>query len=98
MLWYKYDANVNRAMNRGASSFAPKGRAFCYTMSLQTRVIISNDSYKIGIVSKAKQSEKEIVCKLKQNSKKLTYKMKIMYVSIIHIFVMLLVTQTLDTN
>ena len=41
MLWHRYDTNVNEAMNRSVSSFAPKDRTFCRTMSLQTRVSIA---------------------------------------------------------
>ena len=36
MLWHEYDTNVNEAMNRSVSSFAPKDRTFCRTMSLET--------------------------------------------------------------
>ena len=41
MLWHQYDTNINEAMNRSVSSFAPKDRTFSRTMSLQTRVSIA---------------------------------------------------------
>ena len=41
MLWHEYDTNVNEAMNRSVSSFAPKDRIFCRTMSLETRISIA---------------------------------------------------------
>ena len=41
MLWHEYDTNVNEAMNRSVSSFAPKDRTFCRTMSLETRISIA---------------------------------------------------------
>ena len=41
MLWHTHDTNLNKAMNRSVSSFAPKDRTFCKTMSLQTRVSIA---------------------------------------------------------
>ena len=41
MLWHTHDTNLNEAMNRSVSSFAPKDRTFCRTMSLQTRVSIA---------------------------------------------------------
>ena len=41
MLWHEYDTNVNEAMNRSVSSFAPKDRTYARTMSLETRVSIA---------------------------------------------------------
>ena len=41
MLWHTSDTNLNEAMNRSISSFAPKDRTFSRTMSLNTRVCIA---------------------------------------------------------
>ena len=41
MLWHTYDTNLNKAMNRSVSSFAPKDRTFSRSMSLTTRVSIA---------------------------------------------------------
>ena len=41
MLWHQSDTNLNEAMNRSVSAFAPKDRTFCRTMSLETRVGIA---------------------------------------------------------
>ena len=48
MLWHTYDTNLNEAMNRSVSAFAPKDRTFCRSMSLTTRISIAAGVQLVG--------------------------------------------------